>query len=63
MSSIFQVLIITYTINFKIHYFIGDEIPKKDCTDLLDELIPPGSEDEDGFFAYMPFLDKLCGKA
>jgi len=41
---------------------LGDEIPKKDCTDLLDELIPPGSEDEDGFFAYMPFLDKLCGK-
>jgi len=40
---------------------MGDEIPKDDCTKLLDELA--GAEDEDGFFAYGPFLDKLCGKA
>merc|ERR1711935_736435 len=40
---------------------MGDEIPKNDCTALLDELA--GVEDEDGFFAYGPFLDKLCGKA
>ena len=41
--------------------FIGDEIPKDDCTKLLDELA--GAEDEDGYFPYGPFLDKLCGKA
>merc|ERR1712210_452662 len=31
---------------------MGDEIPKDDCTKLLDELA--GAEDEDGFFAYGP---------
>merc|ERR1712051_1180404 len=40
---------------------MGDEIPKDDCTKLLETLADP--EDEDGFFAYGPFLDKLCGKA
>jgi len=40
---------------------MGDEIPKDDCTKLLDELA--GAEDEDGYFPYGPFLDKLCGKA
>merc|ERR1711971_1288153 len=40
---------------------MGDEIPKEDCAKLLDELA--GNEDEDGFFPYTPFLDKLCGKA
>merc|ERR1712024_418581 len=39
---------------------MGDEIPKEDCAKLLDELA--GAEDEDGFFPYTPFLDKLCGK-
>merc|ERR1712172_320600 len=39
---------------------MGDEIPKEDCTKLLDELA--GAEDEDGYFPYGPFLDKLCGK-
>jgi Ca2+-binding EF-hand superfamily protein len=39
---------------------MGDEIPKDDCAKLLDELA--GAEDEDGFFPYTPFLDKLCGK-
>jgi len=39
---------------------MGDEIPKEDCAKLLDELA--GGEDEDGFFPYGPFLDKLCGK-
>merc|ERR1711952_265793 len=29
-------------------------------TMLLEELA--GAEDEDGFFPYTPFLDKLCGK-
>jgi len=42
---------------------MGDEIPKDDCNKLLDELVPIGSEDEDGFFPYMPLLNKLCGKA
>ena len=50
-----------YTINTFFFILIGDEIPKDDCTKLLDELA--GAEDEDGFFAYGPFLDKLCGKA
>jgi myosin light chain 6 len=39
---------------------MGDEIPKEDCTKLLESLA--GAEDEDGFFPYTPFLDKLCGK-
>merc|ERR1711881_471076 len=39
---------------------MGDEIPKEDCTKLLEALA--GAEDEDGFFPYTPFLDKLCGK-
>merc|ERR1712110_913390 len=39
---------------------MGDEIPKEDCTKLLETLADP--EDEDGFFPYGPFLDKLCGK-
>merc|ERR1711971_1508993 len=36
---------------------MGDEIPKEDCSKLLDSLA--GAEDEDGFFPYTPFLDKL----
>jgi hypothetical protein len=32
----------------------GDEIPKEDCTKLLETLADP--EDEDGFFPYTPFL-------
>merc|ERR1711981_583132 len=39
---------------------MGDEIPKEDCTKLLESLA--GAEDEDGFFPYTPFLEKLCGK-
>merc|ERR1712025_258540 len=39
---------------------MGDEIPKDDCAKLLESLA--GAEDEDGFFPYTPFLDKLCGK-
>jgi len=39
---------------------MGDEIPKEDCTKLLEELCE--KEDEDGFIPYKPFLDKLCGK-
>merc|ERR1712001_606681 len=39
---------------------MGDEVPKEDCAKLLDELA--GAEDEDGFFPYTPFLEKLCGK-
>merc|ERR1712048_1294928 len=30
-------------------------------TMMLAELAPP--EDDDGFIPYVPFLDKLCGKA
>ena len=33
---------------------MGDEIPKEDCTKLLETLADP--EDEDGFFPYTPFL-------
>merc|ERR1712029_1264757 len=40
---------------------MGDLIPKEDTTKMLDELA--GKEDEDGFFPYTPFLDKLCDKA
>jgi hypothetical protein len=32
----------------------GDEIPKEDCTKLLETLADP--KDEDGFFPYTPFL-------
>jgi len=39
----------------------GDEIPKEDCVKMLQELAP--KEDEDGFFPYAVFLDRLCGKA
>lgn len=40
---------------------LADEIPKEDTMALLSELADP--EDEDGFFPYTPFLDRLCGKA
>merc|ERR1711997_367316 len=40
---------------------LADEIPKEDPVALLAELADP--EDEDGFFPYGPFLDRLCGKA
>merc|ERR1712203_607479 len=40
---------------------LADEIPKEDTLALLAELADP--EDEDGFFPYTPFLDRLCGKA
>merc|ERR1712036_205374 len=39
---------------------LADEIPKEDTLALLAELADP--EDEDGFFPYTPFIDKLCGK-
>merc|ERR1712212_163660 len=40
---------------------LGDEVPKADVQKLFAELADP--EDEDGFFPYTPFLDRLCGKA
>jgi Ca2+-binding EF-hand superfamily protein len=40
---------------------LGDEIPKEDVQKLFAELADP--EDEDGFFPYMPFVDRLTGKA
>merc|ERR1711881_511051 len=40
---------------------LADEIPKEDTMALLTELADP--EDEDGFFPYGSFLDRLCGKA
>ncbi len=46
---------------FKIVIIAGDEIPKEDVEKLLEELAD--KEDEDGFFPYTSFLDRLCGKA
>jgi len=40
---------------------LADEIPKEDTIALLAELADP--EDEDGFFPYTTFVDRLCGKA
>jgi Ca2+-binding EF-hand superfamily protein len=40
---------------------LADEIPKEDTQALLKELCDP--EDEDGFFPYKGFIDRLCGKA
>merc|ERR1712200_55778 len=40
---------------------MGDEIPKEDVQKLLAELCD--AEDEDGFFPYTPFVDRLTGKA
>jgi myosin light chain 6 len=40
---------------------LGDKIPKEDVQILFAELFDP--EDEDGFFPYMPFMDRLTGKA
>jgi Ca2+-binding EF-hand superfamily protein len=40
---------------------LGDTIPKEDTQQLLNEMADP--EDEDGFFPYTPFLDRLVGKA
>jgi len=39
----------------------GDTIPKEDTQQILRELADP--EDEDGFFPYTGFVDRLCGKA
>lgn len=39
---------------------LGDEIPKDDVLKLFAEIADP--EDEDGFFPYVPFMDKLTGK-
>jgi len=39
---------------------LADEIPKEDTIALLNELCD--KEDEDGFFPYGPFLDRLTGK-
>ena len=43
------------------HSILGDEMPKEDVQKLLIELAP--KEDDEGFIPYMPFLEKLCGKA
>lgn len=40
---------------------LADEIPKEDTMALLAELADP--EDEEGFFPYASFLDRLTGKA
>jgi len=40
---------------------LADEIPKEDTQALLAELCD--KEDEDGFFPYKPFIDRLTGKA
>ncbi len=38
----------------------ADEIPKEDTAALLKELCDP--EDEDGFFPYKPFIERLTAK-
>ena len=49
-------------ITFKCDFiFQADEIPKEDTMALLAELCDP--EDEDGFFPYTPFVDRLTGKS
>ena len=40
---------------------LGDTIAKEDTQALLAEMADP--EDEDGFFPYTPFLNRLVGKA
>merc|ERR1711900_85615 len=40
---------------------LGDEIPKEHVQKMFAEIRDP--EDEDGFFPYMPFIDRLTGKA
>merc|ERR1712029_132810 len=40
---------------------LADEIPKEDCQKMFEELAD--KEDEDGFIPYVPFINKLCGKA
>merc|ERR1711892_1164558 len=40
---------------------LGDEVPKDEVKKLFEALADP--EDEDGFFPYVPFLDRLVGKA
>jgi len=40
---------------------LADEIPKEDTLALLAELCDP--EDEDGFFPYTPFVERLTGKS
>jgi len=40
---------------------LGDEIPKEDTVKLLEELAD--KEDEDGMIPYVPFIDRLVGKA
>ena len=40
---------------------LGDEIPKEDVKKIIEEMCDP--EDEDGFFPYMPFINRLAGKA
>merc|ERR1712168_70755 len=40
---------------------LGDEVPKVEVMKLFAEIADP--EDEDGLFPYLPFLDRLCGRA
>ena len=51
----------TYTIYLNVIFVQADEIPKEDTMALLAELCDP--EDEDGFFPYTPFVDRLTGKS
>ena len=59
-----KILCSTYLVGIWITYvfiIIADEVPKEDAAKMFAELAPP--EDDDGFIPYVPFLDKLCGKA
>ena len=64
MSAVFYVFGMVLLKNFSsfliFFLFLGDEIPKQDVLNLLNELAP--KEDEEGFIPYMPFLERLCGK-
>jgi len=40
---------------------LGDELAKEDVQKLIADICDP--EDEDGFFPFIPFLDRLTGKA
>ena len=62
-SLITQALLLSLNLQKKrkLNIFSGDMIPKEDVFKLLEQLA--GEEDEDGFIPYVPFIDKLCGKA
>ena len=57
---IVAVVVVTTQLDPTCYSATGDEIPKDDVLKLFAEIADP--EDEDGFFPYVPFMDKLTGK-